>query len=39
MHRHPGQQQGCGMDMPQIMQPRMRKQLTGAALARSRYVP
>ena len=34
MHRHPGQQQGCGMDMPQIMQPRMRKQLTGADRAR-----
>ena len=32
MHRHPGQQQGCGVDMPQIMQPRVRKQLPGTVL-------
>ena len=33
MHRHPAQQQSCGMDMPQIMQPCVREQLTGSALA------
>jgi hypothetical protein len=32
MNRHPGQQQGCGVNVPKIMQPGMRKQLTRLVL-------
>ena len=38
MHRHAGPQQGCRVDVPQIMKPGVRKQLADAALAHGHVV-